>query len=73
MFIVVLWQHVSILIESSSGPCKNTDPYLAMFLAVFLEGPEDDSIRTETCRPNTVINIINLMFIGPCIIVIFEE
>jgi len=32
--------------ESSSGP----DPY-------FLEGPEDDSIRIETCCPNTIINI----------------
>jgi len=31
MFIIVLGQHASILIESSSGPCKNTDPYLAMF------------------------------------------
>ena len=31
MFIIVLGQHVSILIESSSGPSKNTDPYLAMF------------------------------------------
>ena len=31
MFITVLGQHVSILIESSSGPSKNTDPYLAMF------------------------------------------
>ena len=31
MFIIVLGQHVSILIESSSGPYKNTDPYLAMF------------------------------------------
>ena len=31
MFIIVLGQHVSILIESSSGPFKNTDPYLAMF------------------------------------------
>jgi len=31
MFIIVLGQHVSILIESSSGPTKNTDPYLAMF------------------------------------------
>jgi len=30
MFIIVLWQHVSILIESSSGPSNNTDPYLAM-------------------------------------------
>ena len=31
MFIIVLGQHVSIFIESSSGPSKNTDPYLAMF------------------------------------------
>jgi len=31
MFIIVLGQHVSILIESSSGPSKNTDPYLGMF------------------------------------------
>jgi len=31
MFVIVLGQHVSILIESSSGPSKNTDPYLAMF------------------------------------------
>ena len=23
-----------------------------------LEGPEDDSVRIETCRPNTIINII---------------
>ena len=50
MFIIVLGQHVSILIESSSGPSKNTDPYL--------EGSEDDSKRIETCCPNTIINII---------------
>ena len=31
MFVIVLGRHVSILIESSSGPSKNTDPYLAMF------------------------------------------
>jgi len=31
MFIIVLGQHVSIRIESSSGPSKNTDPYLAGF------------------------------------------
>ena len=31
MFIIVLGQHVWILIISSSGPSKNTDPYLAMF------------------------------------------
>jgi len=30
MFIIVLGQHVSILIESSSGPSKNTDHYLTM-------------------------------------------
>ena len=31
MFIIALGQHISILIEPSSGPSKNTDPYLAMF------------------------------------------
>jgi len=31
MFIIVLGQSVSILIESSSGPSKKIDPYLAMF------------------------------------------
>ena len=31
MFINVLGQHVSILIESSSGPSKKSDPYLEMF------------------------------------------
>jgi len=31
MFIIVLGQHVSILIESSSGPYKKKDPYLALF------------------------------------------
>jgi hypothetical protein len=31
VFIIVLGRHVSILIKSSSGPCKNTDHYLAMF------------------------------------------
>jgi len=31
MFIIVLGQHASILIESSSGPSKNTEPYLAVF------------------------------------------
>jgi len=30
MFINVLGQHVSIPIESSSGPSKKTDPYLEM-------------------------------------------
>ena len=28
MFVIVLGRHVSILIESSSGPSKKTDPYL---------------------------------------------
>jgi len=31
MLIIVLGQHVSIFIESSSDTSKNTDPYLAMF------------------------------------------
>ena len=31
MFIIVLGQHVSILIESHSGPSKKIDPYLEMF------------------------------------------
>ena len=30
MFIIVLGQHVSILIKSSSGPSKEIDPYLEM-------------------------------------------
>jgi len=30
MFINVLGQYVSILIESSSGPSKKVDPYLEM-------------------------------------------
>jgi len=30
MFFNVLGQHVSILIESSSGPSKNIDSYLEM-------------------------------------------
>ena len=86
MFIIVLGQHVSILIESSSGPSKKIDPCLQMFkmrcgipnayilyitmykMHVSLcsyctiripmpktEGPEDDSIRIETCCPNTII------------------
>ena len=31
MLVIVLGQHVSILLESSSGPSKSTDPYFAMF------------------------------------------
>ena len=31
VFIIVLGRHLSILTESSSGPSKKTDPYLAMF------------------------------------------
>ena len=30
VFFIVLGQHVSILIESSSGPSKKIDPYLEM-------------------------------------------
>jgi len=31
MFTIVLGQHVSILIESSSGPSKKIVPYLEMY------------------------------------------
>ena len=48
MFIIVLGQYVSILIESSSGPSKKIDPYFYVRICI-LEGPEDDSIRIETC------------------------
>jgi len=34
MFIIVLGQHVSILIESSSGPSKITDPQQCLKYAV---------------------------------------
>ena len=48
MFIIVLGQqHVSILIESSSGLSKEI-------------GTEDDSIRIEILFPNTLINIIKV-------------
>ena len=60
MFINVLGQHVSILIESSSGPSRKIDPYLEMLGSIFLEGPEDYSVRIETCCPNTSVNIIKV-------------
>jgi len=77
MFIIILGQHVSIVIESSSGSSKKIDPYLKCLKMrcwipnvyildktllskdlYSLEGPEDDTVRIETCRPNTIINII---------------
>jgi len=45
MFIIVLEQHVSIFKHFKQG-------------SIFLEGPEDDSIRIETFCPSTIINII---------------
>ena len=54
MFIIVLGQYVSILIESSSGPSKKIDPEGS----IFLEGPEDGSTRIEAYCPSTIINII---------------
>jgi len=53
MLIIVLGQHVSILIESSSGPSK--------IQILTLIGPEDDSTRIEICWPNTIINIIKFL------------
>jgi hypothetical protein len=69
MFSIVLGQHVLVLTESSSGPSKKTDPYLEMLKCavgsqtltfLILEGPEDDSVRIETCCPNTIINTIKV-------------
>ena len=51
--IIVLGQHVSILIESSSGPSK-----IHILKDLYSEGPEDDSIRIETCCPNTIMNML---------------
>ena len=48
MFIIVLGQNVSILIESFSGPCKKIDPYLKC-------------LKIETCCPGTIINIIKFV------------
>ena len=48
MFIIVLGRYVSILIESSSGPSKNTDPSLAMFkMRCGIPGNEDNSITIK--------------------------
>jgi len=51
IFVIVLGQHVSILIESSSGPSKKIDPYLAMyFIHSFRIRYPDCAIRTkDTC------------------------
>jgi len=50
MFIIVLGQHVSILIESSSGPSKKIDPYLKC-------------LKFETRYPSTIINTIKFVVI----------
>ena len=62
MFINVLGQYVSILIESSSGCSKKKRSLLRNSKAgsIFLEGPDDGSIRIETCCPSTIINIIKV-------------
>jgi len=38
-----------LISKTLTGTCEGS---------VFLEGPEDDSIRIETCHPNTIINIM---------------
>ena len=48
MFIIVLGQNVSILIESSSGPSKKMDLYLKC-------------LKIEICCPSTIINIIRFV------------
>ena len=58
MFIIVLGQYVSILIELSSGPSKIQ---ILRVMICILEGLEDDSMRIQTCCPNTIINIIKFL------------
>jgi len=55
MFITVLGQHVSILTESSSGPCNNRDPYLAMFKMRF--GTPNTGDKSLNFRQEYNINI----------------
>ena len=74
LFITVLGRHVSTLIVILR-PSYDTDPYLTYPTAHFkhcyvriciLQKPEDDSVRVETCCPNTIINIIK--FYRVCLI-----
>ena len=62
-FLIVLGQHVSILIESSSGPSKKIDSYLEMLkCAVGFQTLTTcfDSYRIETCCSNTLKKIIKV-------------
>ena len=82
MCIIVLGRHVSILIESSSGPSEKIGLYLKCLkmrcgipnayiidktmykiLCVFCEQSKNDSIRSETCRPSTIIYIRKFCFV----------
>ena len=64
MLFIDLERHVSIPLESSSGPLwKNTDPLRRTIVlcngsVIFQRGPDDDSKGIETCRPRSVNNIL---------------
>jgi len=53
MFIIVLGRHVSILIETSSGPYKYKDPYLAMLKCAV--GSQMLTILIKLCIKSFVI------------------
>jgi len=46
IYCYTIWILIS---KTLTGTCEGS---------VFLEGPEDGSIRIETCYPNTIINIM---------------
>jgi len=57
MFIIVLGQHVSILIGSSLGHSKNTDPYLAVFKMCCRIQPLNTGDKSLNIRQEYNINI----------------
>jgi len=72
MFIIVLEQYVSILIESFSGPSKNTDPYVAMFKmrcgisnAYILDIPMYQ-MHVSLCSYDTIRILISKTVTGTC-------
>jgi len=55
MLLNYLGQHVSTLVESSSGPSEETDPYLAMFKMRC--GVPDPYILDMTMIAQRILNI----------------
>jgi len=40
---------------------------------ISLSSSQNDNVSEKSCRENRITYFVNLMFIGPCIIVIVEE